>query len=55
LEKDLGVVEKSDAKEILWAIDYHGYEMQQLSTRIENRIPGGIELRTDAMGELLID
>lgn len=43
------------AGELRWTIDYRPYQLTQLGTMLQDTLPVGIDLRTDATGALLID
>ena len=40
--------------QLLWTVDYKPYDLPQTGTWIEDKLPAGIELRTDSNGALLI-
>ena len=43
------------AGELLWTVDYKPYELDQRGNRLEDKIPVGIDLRTDSHGTLLLE
>jgi trimeric autotransporter adhesin len=42
------------AGELLWTINYQPYDLDQPGDRIEDQLPIGLDVRTDAMGQLII-
>lgn len=38
-----------------WTVDYNPYQLQDIGETIEDTLPTGLDLRTDAQGNLLID
>lgn len=45
----------STAGELLWTVDYKPYDLVQKGTKLEDTLPVGIDLRTDANGKLILD
>lgn len=41
------------AGELRWTVDYKPYNLSQPGTKLEDTLPGGIDLRTDSSGALL--
>lgn len=38
-----------------WTVDYNPYQLQDIGETIEDTLPTGLDLRTDAQGNLLVD
>lgn len=38
-----------------WTVDYKPYELDNIFSKIEDTLPMGLDLRTDANGNLLLD
>ncbi|MFB0957738.1 MAG: hypothetical protein QMB61_01835, partial [Clostridiaceae bacterium] len=51
LEKTLEITK---AGELSWQVDYQPYDLQHSGAKIVDTIPGGLELRTDSSGQLIL-
>ena len=52
LSKEAALVE---AGTVNWTVDYKPYELENTFSKIEDTLPTGLDLRTDANGNLLLD